>query len=211
MTPKTGSLSPLAAAILIAAGAVALDMTGALAQSAAAPTPAELIDQLKSKRSGPAAASAPADAASSAERSKLIKSLRSKAELGLSVSEREQLAEAVRDRPSVDLEVYFDYNSADITEAARPSLASLGEALKAAELKGASFLVAGHTDAKGRASYNQKLSERRARSVKAYLVETFELPADQLTVVGYGSERLKLPRDPAAGENRRVQIINLAD
>ncbi|MGC8030408.1 OmpA family protein, partial [Salmonella enterica] len=52
-----------------------------------------------------------------------------------------------------------------------PSVQALGRALTSPELKGSTFVVAGHTDAAGGDSYNQDLSERRADSIKRYLVE----------------------------------------
>ena len=63
---------------------------------------------------------------------------------------------------SVNLYVNFAYNSADLTSDARITLDSLGTALRDPRLAAFSFLIAGHTDAKGGAEFNQKLSERRA-------------------------------------------------
>ena len=77
------------------------------------------------------------------------------------------------------------------------------------QLKAASFLISGHTDAKGAADYNQHLSEARAASVKAFLVGNFQVDALRLTSVGYGKEDLKNPNDPEAAENRRVTVVNL--
>lgn len=71
------------------------------------------------------------------------------------------------------------------------------------------FLVGGHTDAKGDNDYNQKLSERRAASVKRFLKQKFDISDDTLVAVGYGEEQLKNASDPEASENRRVQIVNL--
>jgi outer membrane protein OmpA-like peptidoglycan-associated protein len=121
------------------------------------------------------------------------------------------LPELVNDRPSVDLEIYFDYNSAAITSKAKPTLSSLGTALRAKELKGQSFLLAGHTDAKGGEEYNQNLSERRALAVKNYLMENFNVSDFELVSIGYGEDQLKVPDQPNAALNRRVQVINVGD
>ena len=59
--------------------------------------------------------------------------------------------------------------------------------------------------------YNQDLSERRADAVKRFLSEKFGIEATKLISVGYGKNRLKNSSDPYAAENRRVQIVNLAD
>ena len=76
------------------------------------------------------------------------------------------------------------------------------------KLKGGTFLIAGHTDAKGSDEYNLALSQRRAASVKAFLIETFKVDEGRLSVIGFGEEQLKNKDDPLADENRRVQIVN---
>ena len=138
--------------------------------------------------------------------------LRSMATRNLLGAERKQLAEAVQENhlPSVDMEVYFAYDSAAIGQNAVGSLYTLGQALSDPRLRGQPFLIAGHTDATGGDAYNQVLSERRAWSVKAFLVETFHLDPQSLIAVGYGEEQLKDWYNPASGVNRRVQIVNLA-
>jgi outer membrane protein OmpA-like peptidoglycan-associated protein len=146
------------------------------------------------------------------ERSKTIDDLKTKAaSRGLSVPERKQLADAVSDKPQLDFVIYFDFGSANISKRSQVSLDALGTALQDDSLKGASIMIAGHTDAKGRSEYNQTLSERRADSVRTYLSKKFNLGSDSFTVVGYGAERLKDQHSPFAGVNRRVQIVNLTD
>jgi outer membrane protein OmpA-like peptidoglycan-associated protein len=146
------------------------------------------------------------------ERAKTIDDLKTKAATrGLSVPERNQLAEAVSDKPSLDFVIYFDFNSANVSSRSKASLDALGTALQDDSLKGASIMVAGHTDAKGRGEYNQSLSERRADAVRKYLNEKFSVAQDTVTVVGYGAERLKDKGSPYASVNRRVQIVNLTD
>ena len=49
--------------------------------------------------------------------------------------------------------------------------------------------VEGHTDSTGSANYNQTLSQKRADSVRDYLVNTGGVPADQITAVGFGQTR----------------------
>jgi outer membrane protein OmpA-like peptidoglycan-associated protein len=127
----------------------------------------------------------------------------------LSAKERQEAANATADRPSIDLEIYFDFRSAEVGEKAMPTVESLGRALTSPELKGARFMVAGHTDAKGSSSYNQKLSQRRAEAVKHVLMAKFGIRGKDLVTVGYGKEKLKNTADPDAAENRRVQIVNL--
>jgi outer membrane protein OmpA-like peptidoglycan-associated protein len=146
------------------------------------------------------------------ERAKTIEDLKSKAATrGLSVPERNQLADAVSDKPSLDFVIYFDFNSANISGRSIAALDALGAALQDDSLRGASIMVAGHTDAKGRGDYNQTLSERRADAVRKYLGQKFNVAPETVTVVGYGAERLKDKDAPYASVNRRVQIVNLTD
>ena len=71
-------------------------------------------------------------------------------------------------------------------------------------------MLGGHTDARGSEAYNQKLSERRAETVKAFLINTYKIPAENLVSAGYGESELKNKTNPDAAENRRVQIVNMA-
>jgi outer membrane protein OmpA-like peptidoglycan-associated protein len=107
--------------------------------------------------------------------------------------------------------VNFDYNSDNIGSKAMPQVSALGQALASPDLKGGTFIVAGHTDAKGSDPYNQGLSERRAEAVKRFLAEKYGIDASNLLTVGYGKTQLKNPAGPFASENRRVQVINASD
>jgi OOP family OmpA-OmpF porin len=71
----------------------------------------------------------------------------------------------------------------------------------------ATFEVAGHTDAVGSDAYNQNLSERRAGSVRSYLVDQ-GVDASRMTAVGYGESQPVADNGTAAGraENRRVEL-----
>ena len=115
-----------------------------------------------------------------------------------------------KEAPSIDLEIYFDYKSAEVTPKAVAVLDTLGRALSDARLADDSFLIAGHTDAKGGAAYNLELSQRRAQAVRQFLIANFKVDAERLVAKGYGLQRLKTPNDPLAAANRRVQIVNLS-
>ena len=110
---------------------------------------------------------------------------------------------------SVNLYVNFAYDSADLTSDARITLDRLGYALVDERLKSFSFMIEGHTDAKGGEEYNQKLSERRAETVRQYLSAQFGMEANRLTARGFGKLRLLDPARPEDGVNRRVQVLNL--
>jgi outer membrane protein OmpA-like peptidoglycan-associated protein len=113
--------------------------------------------------------------------------------------------------PTVDLAVYFDFDKAEITPRARATLDPLAAALARPSLKGATIVLAGHTDATGKADYNKELSQRRADAVKDYLVsgQRRPMPRQLLIAVGFGEALLKDKQDPSSAVNRRVQIINI--
>ncbi len=149
------------------------------------------------------------DPAPSVADTKLLQTVRGRATRSLSSTEREEIASAAKDKPNIDLEITFDYNSADISTRSLPSVQALGRALTSPDLKGSTFVVAGHTDAAGSEGYNQELSERRADSIKRYLVEKHSIAATDLVTVGYGKSKLKDPNQPMAEVNRRVQVVNM--
>jgi outer membrane protein OmpA-like peptidoglycan-associated protein len=191
----------------------ALSMSAGLALAADANVSADqIINALQPKpitrglSIGPQAAQP--DPAVKVKEASFLQGLRNRKTRSLSLSEREQIAEIATTKPTIDLEINFDYNSASISTASMPSVKALGEALSDPKLKGSTFVVAGHTDGIGGDAFNQNLSERRAETIKRYLVEKYGLTNGDLVAVGYGKTKLKDANDPAAPINRRVQVIN---
>jgi outer membrane protein OmpA-like peptidoglycan-associated protein len=138
-----------------------------------------------------------------------LDSVRNRKTRSLSLGEREQIAEIASTKPNVDLEIQFDYNSADISKTSLTAVQELGKALSNPSLKGSTFVVAGHTDAVGSEPYNLDLSERRADTIKHYLVEKYGIAGNDLVTVGYGKTKLKDASNPTAPINRRVQVVNM--
>ena len=68
-------------------------------------------------------------------------------------------------------------------------------------------IATGHTDSKGTDAYNQKLSERRATTVKEYMVSK-GVPAAKITTLGKGETQpvASNKADAGRGKNRRVDI-----
>lgn len=99
--------------------------------------------------------------------------------------------------------VKFQYDKASLTANAQVILRSVVKALKGQP--GMDVKIAGHTDSNGSNAYNQGLSERRADSVKRFLVGHGISPA-RLTTIGYGETRPIATNETAAGrqKNRRV-------
>ena len=147
----------------------------------------------------------------SAEEGRFVQKIRGRPSRSLSATEREEIATLAKDKPNIDLEITFDYNSAEISAKSLASVQALGKALSSADLKGSTFIVAGHTDAAGSDGYNQDLSERRADSIKRYLTDKFGIAGADLVTVGYGESKLKDPSQPLAEANRRVQVVNMAN
>ncbi|NGY06788.1 OmpA family protein [Solimonas terrae] len=101
--------------------------------------------------------------------------------------------------------VNFEFNKATLTVNAKTLLDGVSDALTAApDIR---VEVGGHTDSKGSDDYNQKLSEARAQSVMAYLIER-GIAADRMTAVGYGETQPVADNDTDEGRelNRRVEL-----
>jgi outer membrane protein OmpA-like peptidoglycan-associated protein len=140
---------------------------------------------------------------------KFLQTVRSRSSRSLSSAEREEIAAMATAKPNIDLEITFDYDSANISQKSLGSVQALGQALTSPDLNGSTFVLAGHTDAAGTDAYNQDLSERRADSIKRYLVEKYHIANADLVTVGYGKRKLKDPSQPLAEVNRRVQVVNM--
>jgi outer membrane protein OmpA-like peptidoglycan-associated protein len=149
------------------------------------------------------------DTAAQAKEANFVQTLRNRKTRSLSAGERTEIAELAATKPKIDLEIRFDYNSADISRSSTQAVNELGKALSDPSLKGSTFVVAGHTDAVGGESYNQDLSERRADTIKKVLTEEFGINGSDLVTVGYGKSKPKDPSAPMDPANRRVQVVNM--
>lgn len=105
-------------------------------------------------------------------------------------------------------DLLFDYDSADLREAAIESLAKLATLIR--RNPHARFVIEGHTDSFGSDAYNLDLSARRAEAVGRLLVLSMGIPADRIAARGYGKSRLIAPATGTIEEqqiNRRVEIV----
>jgi outer membrane protein OmpA-like peptidoglycan-associated protein len=198
----------------IAAVGAVLSMTMAMAVAADDVTEDQIIKALapvKKPLTRGLSAGPQADPAAVAAEGKFVQTIRNRTTRSLSVSEREEIATLAKDKPNIDLEITFDYNSADISAKSLPAVQTLGKALSNPDLRGSTFVVAGHTDAAGGEGYNQELSERRADSIKRYLTEKFGISGTDLVTVGYGKSKPKDVANPMDPANRRVQVVNMAN
>ncbi len=161
---------------------------------------------------------APADPPAVVDSQSIVRSLRpAPATRGLIVAPRTSGGSASAASPGaagsnerkVTLDIRFTSDSDRLTAAAHAQLDQLGAALNSPELAHSRFLIAGHTSATGPAEHNLHLSQARARSVRAYLLERFRIAPDRIEASGYGSSR-PLPDFPRnALQQRRVEISTL--
>jgi outer membrane protein OmpA-like peptidoglycan-associated protein len=109
----------------------------------------------------------------------------------------------------VDLpaDVLFDFDKADVRPDAAEALGRLATVIRG--YPSGRVAIEGHTDAKGDDAYNQRLSERRAESVKRWLVEREAIAADRFTTRGAGESRPVADNTTDAGrqKNRRVEVV----
>jgi outer membrane protein OmpA-like peptidoglycan-associated protein len=103
--------------------------------------------------------------------------------------------------------VLFVSNKSDLLPGAQVKLNEVADALTKQDSE-SKIVVEGHTDSQGGAPYNQDLSQRRAQSVRDYLV-TRGIAADRVTSQGFGLTRPIADNATAEGRanNRRVEII----
>jgi outer membrane protein OmpA-like peptidoglycan-associated protein len=102
--------------------------------------------------------------------------------------------------------VLFDFNSATLKPGAREKLARIAGVLLA--YPGLEVTLEGHTDNVGSDQYNQGLSEKRATSVRSYLLESGIKP-DLVKAMGFGESQPVVSNDSSAGrqQNRRVELV----
>ncbi|MEY9235144.1 outer membrane protein OmpA-like peptidoglycan-associated protein [Bradyrhizobium japonicum] len=188
----------------------ALSMTAGLAFAGDNVSANQILDALRPSPATRGLSVGPqADPTAQAKEATFLNTVRNRSTRSLSMGEREQIAELAATKPKIDLEIQFDYNSADIAKNSVPSVQALGKALSDPSLKGSTFVVAGHTDAIGGEEYNQGLSERRADTIKKYLMQNYGLNGTDLVTVGYGKTKLKDAANGADPINRRVQVVNM--
>ena len=99
--------------------------------------------------------------------------------------------------------VFYEFDSAELTEGSTTSLDSLTTLLK--ENPGVTIELSSHCDYRGKDDYNQRLSQKRAESVVNYLVSK-GLPAERMIPVGYGESRPKVVTRRIAEHNPFLQV-----
>ena len=120
--------------------------------------------------------------------------------------EEEKRAEIAAAQMFMNEDVYFDFDSSAIEDAAKNLLSRKAEWLRMNP--DASVIIEGHCDERGTNAYNIALGDRRAESTNAFLLD-LGIDGNQLSTISYGEER---PVDTGKNEevwaqNRRVHFI----
>ena len=103
--------------------------------------------------------------------------------------------------------IYFDSNKALIKKASKPTLDEIAKMLK--ENKTLKILIVGHTDNDGKFTYNQKLSEKRAKAVVHALHQEYAISLKRLHGVGvsYACPAASNHTEEGKAKNRRVVLV----
>jgi outer membrane protein OmpA-like peptidoglycan-associated protein len=115
---------------------------------------------------------------------------------------------AAEPAPSLSLAIQFEANSSRVRPESGGLLGDLVAAMISPELKDTRFVIEGHTDARGNAAANRRLSQERAEEVRQYLM-LLGVHASRLKAVGKGSSEPANTKDPLAAENRRVRVVTV--
>jgi len=112
--------------------------------------------------------------------------------------------------PKVAIRIHFATDSAAIQGKHNiAQLDELGKALSSPAMRGRVFSIEGHTDKRGEAAYNLRLSQQRSQAVVDYLVRKHSVDQKQLQANGQGEYFLldQGDSDEAHAKNRRVEIL----
>jgi outer membrane protein OmpA-like peptidoglycan-associated protein len=117
--------------------------------------------------------------------------------------------ELVRKGVTIPLKVFFDFDQATLKPESKPALEGAAKIMR--ENAGIRVEIQGHTDNKGTAEYNRRLSQQRAQAVVDYLVDTLGIERPRLSARGFGLDKPIATNDTEEGQaqNRRAEFIVL--
>ena len=117
----------------------------------------------------------------------------------------EPTVEVIEELNEYSRTILFDLNKATVRDESQETLQAIADIMM--EYPTTVFHIGGHTDSTGSETYNEKLSEDRAESVREFLIGA-GIPASRLTAEGYGEARPIASNQTSVGrqENRRVEI-----
>ncbi len=113
----------------------------------------------------------------------------------------------VKEKVTIMLNVEFDTSKAIVKEKYYDDIKRVADFMK--EYPDATAVIEGHTDSVGNDASNKALSEKRANSVRQYIIDKFGIDGSRLTAEGYGEEKPIASNDTAEGrqKNRRVEAV----
>jgi OOP family OmpA-OmpF porin len=113
----------------------------------------------------------------------------------------------VVEKVSIMLDVEFDTAKSVVKEKYYDDIKRVADFMKAYPETNA--VIEGHTDNVGKAEYNDRLSDDRAKSVRQYLIDKFGIDASRITSAGYGFNKPIASNDTKEGrqKNRRVEAV----
>ncbi len=113
-------------------------------------------------------------------------------------------------KPAI-IRINFDVDKYNIKPQYHKELKTVGDFLK--EFPKSHGEIAGHTDSTATNAYNQKLSERRANSVKEYIIKNFGIAPERISSKGYGEDRPIATNETREGKakNRRIEANFVCD
>jgi OmpA-OmpF porin, OOP family len=113
----------------------------------------------------------------------------------------------MKEKVTISLNVEFDTNKAIVKDKYYDEIKRVADFMK--EFPDTTCEIGGHTDNIASAVYNQKLSEKRANSVRQYIIDKFGIDGSRLTATGYGLTKPIASNDTAEGrqKNRRVEAV----
>jgi OOP family OmpA-OmpF porin len=125
----------------------------------------------------------------------------------VAVTQQTPVEQSASSQPNaISMEVKFAFDSYQLAPEAINQLEPIVEAMSSSELASLKVLIEGHTDSNGNALYNQRLSERRAKSVKKFLI-AHGIDSFRLIAMGKGESMPLDLGNPTSSVNRRVRIV----
>jgi peptidoglycan-associated lipoprotein len=121
-------------------------------------------------------------------------------------AQQPQKASSMAELQSALENIYFDFDSAGLSESARSTLTKNAAAL--AKATTAAVRIEGNCDERGSAEYNLALGEQRAKAAQQYL-STMGIKPDRLSIISYGKEKPAVQGDDEAAwsKNRRAEFL----
>ncbi|MBW2180218.1 MAG: OmpA family protein [Deltaproteobacteria bacterium] len=106
---------------------------------------------------------------------------------------------------AIELRVEFDTNKSFVRPAYHERIKEVADYMN--KHSDVDAVIEGHTDSRGSDQYNQSLSQRRADSVRQYLIDKFGISASRLTAKGYGESKPIADNNTAQGRQRNRRVI----